>query len=74
MIFYYSRREYYGKQNVGTSIRVYHTDGSSEKLYEIKVEPAVPKRYIGLVTIDKKTPNYSVKKLIELIEKDNSKW
>lgn len=46
----------------------------NKKLYEIKVKPAVPKRYIGLVTIDKKTPNYSVKKLIELIEKDNSKW
>ena len=38
-----------------------------KELYEIKVEPSIPKRYIGIATIDKKTPNYSVKKLIEMI-------
>lgn len=38
-----------------------------KELYEIKVEPSIPKRYIGITTIDKKTPNYSVKKLIEMI-------
>lgn len=39
----------------------------TNKLYEIKVEPSIPKRFIGIVTIDKKTPNYSAKKLIEMI-------
>lgn len=43
-------------------------DLKSKSLYEIEVNPKVPKRFIGLVTIDKKTPNYSVKKLIELIK------
>ena len=38
-----------------------------KELYEIKVEPNVPKRFIGIATIDKKTPNYSVKKLIQMI-------
>lgn len=38
-----------------------------KELYEIKVEPSVPKRFIGIATIDKKTPNYSVKKLIQMI-------
>ena len=44
---------------------------NSKLLYEIEVIPKVPKRYIGLATINKKTPNYSVKKLVELIEKNN---
>ena len=48
-------------------------DLKSKSLYEIEVNPKVPKRYIGLATIDKKTPNYSVKKLIELIQKNNLK-
>lgn len=38
-----------------------------KELYEIKVEPSIPKRFIGIATIDKKTPNYSVKKLIQMI-------
>lgn len=41
----------------------------NKELYEIKVEPKVEKRYIGLATINKKTPNYSVNKLIEMITK-----
>lgn len=45
----------------------------NKTLYEIEVLPKVSKRYIGLATIDKKTPNYSVKKLIELIQKNNLK-
>lgn len=39
----------------------------TNKLFEIKVEPSIPKRFIGIVTINKKTPNYSVKKLVEMI-------
>jgi DNA-binding transcriptional LysR family regulator len=40
----------------------------SKKLYEIKVTPKVPKRYIGAVTMKQTIPNYSVKKLIEIMK------
>lgn len=46
------------------------TELENKSLYEIKVTPKVPKRYIGMTIIDKKTPNYSVNKLIEMIEKN----
>ena len=36
-------------------------------LYEIKITPRIPKRTIVLATMNKKEPNYSVKKLIEMI-------
>lgn len=39
----------------------------SKKLYEINIIPKVPKRYIGIVTLNKTIPNYSVKKLIDLM-------
>ena len=39
----------------------------NKTLYEIEVIPRVPKRFIGIATMDKKTPNYSVKKLIEMM-------
>lgn len=42
----------------------------NKSLYEIKVTPKVPKRYIGMTIVDKKTPNYSVNKLIEMIKKN----
>jgi len=42
-------------------------DLENNSLYEIDVEPKVPKRFIGIATIDKSTPNYSVKKLIEMM-------
>lgn len=45
------------------------TELENKSLYEIKVTPEVPKRYIGLVYINKKTPNFSTKKLIEMIIK-----
>jgi DNA-binding transcriptional LysR family regulator len=38
-------------------------------LYEIEVEPSMPERTIVLATMDKKEPNYSVKKLIEMLKK-----
>lgn len=41
----------------------------NKALYEIKVIPKIPKRFIGIVTIEKKTPNYSIKKLIEMMTK-----
>ena len=45
------------------------TELESNLLYEIEIAPKIPKRFIGIATIDKKTPNYSVKKLIEMITK-----
>lgn len=46
------------------------TELENKSLYEIKVAPKVPKRYIGMTIIDKKTPNYSVNKLIEMIKEN----
>lgn len=43
----------------------------NNSLYEIEVVPRVPKRFIGIATLDKKTPNYSVKKLIEMMTKND---
>ena len=39
-----------------------------EKIFEIKIKPKVPKRTIVYATIDKKEPNFSVKKLTEMIK------
>ncbi len=39
----------------------------NKELYEIKVVPHIPKRAIGIVTLEKTIPNYSVKKLIDLM-------
>ena len=41
----------------------------NKTLYEIKVIPEVPKRYIGIATINNNIPNYSIKKLIDLMTK-----
>ena len=47
------------------------TELENNSLYEIEVVPKVPKRFIGIATIDKKTPNYSVKKLIAMMTNNN---
>ena len=44
-------------------------DLKNKTLYEINVIPKVPKRAIGIVTLDKTVPNYSVKKLISIMLK-----
>ncbi len=41
----------------------------NKSLYEIKIIPKIPKRTVAIVTMNKKEPNYSVKKLIEMIKK-----
>lgn len=41
----------------------------NKKLYEIKITPEIPKRFIGIATLNKKTSNYSVNKLIEMMIK-----
>lgn len=45
-------------------------DLKNKNLYEIKVTPKVPKRYIGIVTLNQSIPNYSVKKLIKIMLSD----
>lgn len=40
----------------------------NKTLYEIKITPNIPKRTIAIVTMDKKEPNHSVKKIIEMIK------
>lgn len=39
----------------------------NKTLYEINVTPKVPKRYIGIITLKKSIPNYTVTKLIDLM-------
>lgn len=40
-----------------------------KKLYELKVKPSIPSRYIDIVTSKTHLPNFSTKKLIEIITK-----
>lgn len=40
----------------------------NKTLYEINITPSISKRTIVIATMDKKEPNYSVKKLIEMIK------
>ena len=41
-----------------------------KSLYEIEVSPEIPKRYIGIAIVDRNIPNYSVKKLIDIMVKN----
>lgn len=59
---------------IGYATKEFIKDDLKEKrLYEIKVEPKVPKREVGIVILDKTIPNYSAKKLIELMKKNYKK-
>lgn len=42
----------------------------NQEVYEIEATPKVPKRYIAIVTMKKVIPNYSVKKLIGLMQNE----
>lgn len=42
---------------------------ANKELYELNVIPKVPKRYIGIVTLKQRIPNFSVNKLIDLMTK-----
>ena len=41
----------------------------NETLFKIETIPSIPKRYIGIITLKNSTPNYSTKKLIDLMTK-----
>lgn len=45
------------------------TELNNKTLYEIKIKPTIPKRTIVIATLNKEEPNYSSKKLIEIITK-----
>ena len=55
---------------IGYATKEFISDELNNKvLYEIKITPNIPKRTIVIATMDKKKPNYSAKKLIEMITK-----
>ena len=43
----------------------------NQQLYEIKLKEKIPSRYIGIATSNNHLPNFSTKKLIEIIK---NKW
>lgn len=52
---------------IGYATKEFIKDDLNKTLFEIKVTPAIPKRYIGIATLDKTIPNYSVKKLLDIM-------
>ena len=54
---------------IGISTKEYiEEDLNNKLLYEIKLQEKLPDRYIGIATLKNQTPNFSTKKLIEIIE------
>ena len=45
-------------------------DLKNKKLYELKIKEKIPSRYIGIATSKNNIPNFSTKKLIEIISKN----
>lgn len=57
---------------IGYATREFIRDELEKKeLYEIRINPKIPSRYIGLVTLKHSIPNYSVNKLISIITSKN---
>lgn len=52
---------------IGYATKEFVKDDLNKSLFEIKVTPKIPTRYIGIATLNKTIPNYSVKKLIDLM-------
>lgn len=50
---------------IGYATKEFIKDDLNKTLFEIKVTPKIPSRYIGIATLNKTIPNYSVKKLID---------
>ena len=55
---------------IGYATKEFIKDDLNKSLFEIKVTPKIPPRYIGIATLNKTIPNYSVKKLINLMIND----
>lgn len=43
---------------------------NNNSLYELEVNPSVPKRFIGIVTLKNTIPNFSVNKLMDIMNKN----
>lgn len=50
---------------IGYATKEFIKDDLNKSLFEIKVTPKIPSRYIGIAILSKTIPNYSVKKLID---------
>ena len=57
---------------IGYATKEFIKEDLNKTLFEIKVIPNIPKRDIGIVTLNNRVPNYSVKKLIDLITNKES--
>ena len=53
---------YATKEYIGDAIK-------DKKLYELKIKEKIPSRYIGIALSKNHIPNFSTKKLIEIINK-----
>lgn len=52
---------------IGYATKEFIKDDLNKSLFEIKVTPKISSRYIGIATLNKTIPNYSVKKLIDMM-------
>ena len=52
---------------IGYATKEFVKEDLNKSLFEIKVTPKIPSRYIGIATLNKTIPNYSVKKLIDMM-------
>jgi len=57
---------------IGYATKEFVKEDLNKSLFEIKVTPKIPSRYIGIATLNKTIPNYSVKKLIDLMVNDKN--
>ena len=46
-------------------------DLKDKKLFELNIKEKLPKRYIAIATLNNQIPNFSTKKLIEIIKKQS---
>ena len=56
---------------IGYATKEFIKEDLGKTLFEIKVTPSIPSRYIGIVTLNQSIPNYSVRKLINLMINNN---
>ena len=59
--------------SIGYATKEYIKDQIKNKeLYELKIKEKIPSRYIGIALSKNHLPNFSTKKLIEIITKEKS--
>lgn len=57
---------------IGYATKEFIREDLNKTLFEIKVTPKIPKRNIGIVTLNNRIPNYSVQKLMNLMKKKSN--